>query len=217
MRNFLTLFVCLLIGFSAQAQNDFPLQFVDKDGQIIPDGTILDITDFEEDEIFGDILMPANVWVKNISNETVQGGASYTIQTINNGWFQTCFPAYCMRQSIAGAYTTGIDTFSPSQFRDMQTEWLPESDGVCMVVYQLLTYRKLGNNYMPDGDGPTIHLNFYYGAATGINNANSDKQVCSTTYYDLSGQRTDHPHHGIYLKRTTYADGTIKVQKTLIH
>lgn len=205
----------LFAGLAVQAQNDFPLQFVDKDGQIISDGSVVIITDYEEDELFGDILMPTNVWVKNISNETVQGGASYTIQKIDNGSFQTCFPANCMRQMFAGTYSTGTDAFMPGQLRDMQTEWFPEGEGVCEVTYQLKTFRKVGTSYFPDEDGPTITLNYYYGT-TGIGDLKGGKKICSVTYYDLSGQITDNPRHGVYLKRTAYADGTYSVQKTCI-
>ena len=217
MKKLFTLMMCLLAGFAVQAQDDFPLQFVDKDGQVIPDGTWMDITEFEEDDIFGDILVPANVWVKNVSGGVVYGGGSYTIQTITNGWFQTCFPSVCMRQSSEGRYTTGNDTFVPGQLRDMQTEWLPEGEGMCVVNYQLQTFRKVGNNYFPDGDGPTIILSFLYGNVTDIDRARGDKKVSSVTYYDLTGQQADCPRHGVYIKRTTFADGTSKIKKFILH
>ena len=46
--------MCLLAALAVQAQSDFPLQFVDKDGQIIPDGTALDLMEYEVDEFFGE-------------------------------------------------------------------------------------------------------------------------------------------------------------------
>ena len=214
MKKIITLFVCLFAGIAVQAQDNFPLQFVDKDGNIIPDGTELDIMDYEEDDLFGDILMPIHVWVKNVSNGEVQGGGTYTIQTIGNGYFQTCFPSYCMRQSKAGTYTTGSEAIMPGQQKDMQTEWLPMDEGTCVVSYQLLTYRKVGNNYLPDGDGPTVTFYFFYGT-TGIDSAKTGKKVASVSYYDLKGQETERSLHGIYIKKTAYTDGTSDVQKRL--
>lgn len=214
MKKIITLCSCLLVGLSVQAQNDFPLQFVDKDGQIIPDGTVLEITDYEKDDLFGDILMPTNVWVKNISDETVLGGGRYIIHSISNGWFQTCFPSVCMRQSGAGTYSTGNDAFMPMQIRSMQTEWLPEGQGTCIVTYQLQTFRKVGRNYIIDGDGSTITLYYSYGT-TDIGSMKDDKKAASVTYFDLTGKSASLPVHGIYLKRKTYADGTSETQKFL--
>ena len=214
MKRILTLLVCLLAGFAVQAQDNFPLQFIDKDGNIIPDGTEVDITDYEEDEFFGDILMPVNVLVKNVSNAEVQGGGCYTIKSISGGWFQTCFPSVCMRQMAEGTYTTGKDAFMPGQTRDLQTEWLPAEEGTCVVTYQLQTYRKLGNNYVLDGDGPTVTFHFFYGAS-GIEGAKAGRKVSSVSYYDLTGQAVEHPLHGVYLKKTTYPDGTVDVQKRM--
>lgn len=216
MKKIITLCMCLFAGLAIQAQSDFPLQFVDKDGQVIPDGTELDITEFEEDELFGDILMPTDVSVKNNSGGAVYVGGTYTVKSIDNGWFQTCFPSVCMRKNATGTYTTGTDAIQPGQIRDMQTEWFPEGEGTCIVTYQLQTYRKVGNNYMLDGDGPTITLNFYYGT-TGIGSAKAGRKVCSVAYYDLSGQKTDRPSHGVYMKKTTYADGTSTVRKCVLH
>lgn len=218
MKKTITLLVCLFAGLAVQAQSDFPLQFIDQDGQVIPDGTWLDITDYEEDEFFGDILMPVKVWVKNVSGSAVYGGASYTIQNISNGWFQTCFPSVCMRQNAKGSYATQTDNFIPGVPRDIQTEWMPDREGVCFVTYQLKTFRKMGTNYMPDGDGPMITLNFYYGDVTGISGKSaSSKPVSSVTYYDLSGQITERPRHGVFIKRTTYTDGTSDVRKKILY
>ena len=210
--------ILLCIGLMAvlpsRAQSDFPLQFVDENGQIIADGTELDIIDYEEDELFGDIIMPTKVWVKNVSVETVQGGGSYTIQAIDNGWFQTCFPMNCMRHGAEGTFETESDAFIPSQTRSMQTEWLPNGEGICIVVYQLVTYRKVGKNYLPDEDGPTITLNYYYGT-TGLARVKGGK-VSSVTYYDLSGQAVERPSRGIYMKKTTYSNGSFVVRKRVL-
>ena len=204
MKKIFTLCLGLLAGLAVQAQNDFPLQFVDKDGQIIPNGTELDITEYEEDELFGDILMPTNVWVKNISDETVQGGGSYTIQKIDNGSFQTCFPSNCMRQMFTGTYSTGNDAFMPGQLRDMQTEWFPDGEGMCVVTYQLQTYRQnpFTQKWMPDADGPTITLNYFYGT-TGINEIKNEKLKIKNgdgSWYDLLGRPVQgRPSSGVFI------------------
>lgn len=214
MKKTITFCMCLLAGFAVQAQDDFPLQFVDKDGQIIPDGTALDLMEYEVDEFFGDILMPVKVSVKNVGDATVQGGATYTIVSISNGWFETCFPSNCTRQSIKGTFSTGNAAILPGETRGLQTEWFPDGEGQCEVTYQLQTFRKVGNSYIPDGNGPMIVLCFAYGT-TGIGDTKAGKKVGTVTYYDLTGQPTSHPVHGVYMKKTTYADGTADVQKLI--
>jgi len=153
------------------ANNDFPLQFFTKDGQMIANGTVLNTGEIESD-LFGSIYIPANVKVKNVSNEMVYAGATYTIQTISNGQFQTCFPLYCMTQEEVGTYETGAGAILPDQLVDMQAEWFPEGEGMCVVTCQLQTYRKVGKNYTLDEDGPTITFKFESGTGNDTYNLN---------------------------------------------
>ena len=216
MKKYLTLLVGLIAVLAVKAQNDFPLLFTDKEGQVIADGSVLTFTDCEYDA-FGDPQMPTNLWVKNISDVPVQGGGQYTIQSISNGSFQTCFPINCVRQTAPGDYTTGNDTFAPGQLRSMMTEWFPASEGVCTVTYQLCTYRlnPNSNRWLPDGNGPTITLNFNYGTAF-IKDCQVQKDVVSFSYYDLRGQQTEKPVQGLYIKKTTYTNGANKTEKLFI-
>ena len=217
MKKLFTLCLAFLAGLAlqAQAQDSFPLQFVGSDGEIIPDGTVLNLTEVEIDELFGDMLMPSGLSVANVSNDVVYGGATYTVQVIKGGRFQTCFPSNCMSQGATGTFTTNAEAIMPGQLRDMQTEFFPDGEGTCIVVYQLQTFRKVGVNYMPDEDGPTITLRF----ATdpdGIGSVKDGKKVLAVTYYDLSGQRVERPVRGVFMKKTAYADGTFTVRKSVI-
>ena len=188
MKKNITLLFCLLANLAVQAQTVFPLQFVDKDGQVIPDGTELNITDYEVDEFFGDIQMPVNVWVKNVSTGIVQGGGTFTIQAISNGWFQTCFPMFCMRKSGTGTFSTDSGAFDPGQSTSLQTEWLPDDEGVCVVTYRLQTFRQNPNNnkWMVDADGPQVTLKFFNGT-TAIKRPTTARN--GGEVYDLSGRK----------------------------
>jgi hypothetical protein len=210
MKKLLTLCLGLVAALAIQAQSDFPLQFADKDGNMIADGTTLNITSYEADA-FGDIIMPSKLYVKNTSASAVQGGGTYTIQSMGNGVFQTCFPANCVRQTKVGAYTTEDGEFAAGVLKDMQTEWFPAGEGSCQVTYQLVTFKQnpITKKWTKDKSGPTVTLNFTY-STTGIGSAVADKQVRQVEYYSLTGRRVQVPSNGVYIVRKTYSDGTVK-------
>ena len=215
MKKLFTLCIGLVAALAIQAQSDFPLQFADKDGNIIADGTTLDITTYEADD-FGDVQMPSGLYVKNTSGETVQGGGEYTIQKLDNGAFQTCFPVNCVRQSKTGSFTTENGEFASGDLKDMQTEWYPSEEGSCQVVYRLITFKQnpITKKYTRDQDGPTVTLKFTY-STTRIGSAASEKQVSQVEYYNLVGRQVQKPATGVYIVKTTYADGSTKCRKKL--
>ena len=202
MKKFFTLCMGLIAALAMQAQSDFPLQFADKDGNIIADGTTLNITTYEADD-FGGVQMPSGLYVKNISNEKVQGGGEYTIQSISNGAFQTCFPNNCVSKESVGTYTTGNGEFAAGVPKNMMTEWLPMADGSCQVVYQLVVFNQnpLTKEWSKDTSkiGPTVTLNFTYSTAgISIVEAGNDTKG-KAAYYDLSGRRIEKPAKGLYI------------------
>lgn len=159
-KNFLSC-VGIFAALAIQAQSEFPLQFADKDGNIIPDGTIIKITDVQDDG-FGGLQMPTNLYVKNIGSEKVQTAGVFVIESIDNGTFQTCFPANCIRQDAPGEYTTTQGEIAAGELKSMQTEWLPAAEGSCKVTYRLQSYSLNTNTgkWILDGEGPQVTLNF---------------------------------------------------------
>lgn len=57
-----------------------------------------------------------------------------------------------------------------------------------------------------DIDMETIELNV---VVTGIDNLTANKQVASTTYFDMSGHRLSEPGDGVFVKSVRYTDGTV--------
>ena len=217
MKKFFTLCIGLISSLAVGAQGDFPLQFADKDGNIIADGTVINLTSFETDD-FGTVQMPTRLYVKNTTDAPVQGGAVYEIQSISNGAFQTCFPANCVRQQNCGLYEANNGNIEANELRYMQTEWFPESEGTCVVTYQLRTYRQNPNTgkWIVDGNGPEITLNFSY-APTGIEAITDSKEVKAVAYYTQQGQRVHPQRQGLHVVKTTLADGTVTIKKIVIH
>lgn len=50
-------------------------------------------------------------------------------------------------------------------------------------------------------------------STTGVSNIAADKAVKSEVYYDLTGRRVVNPENGLYIKKVTYEDNTVKVSK----
>ena len=217
MKKLFTLCIGLIAAFAVKAQSDFPLQFADKDGNIIADGTTLNITAYETND-FGEVMMPSGLFVKNTSGQAVQGGGEYTIQTIENGDFQTCFPVNCIRKTGTGTFETGDGAFAAGELKDMQTEWFPSAEGNCVVVYRLITFKQnpITKKWMRDANGPTVTLNFTY-STSGISSATTEKQVSQVEYYNLVGRQVQQPITGVCLVKTTYTDGSVTTRKQLKH
>jgi hypothetical protein len=207
MKKFFTLFAGLVVALAVQAQSDFPLQFADKDGNIIADGSILNLTTAEKDD-FDAIQMTSGLYVKNTTNADVQGGGVYTITSLSNGAFQTCFPTNCVSNNRTGSYETSNGTIAAGELKNMQTEWLPVDNGTCIVTYQLVTYKQnvITKQWQKDKTGPAITLNFTYDP-TAINSTIKNKNVRSVEYYNLTGRRVQDPAHGMYIIKTIYDDG----------
>ena len=215
MKKFFTLCFGLIAALAVKAQSDFPLQFADKDGNIIADGTTLNVTTYETDD-FGEVVMPSGLFVKNTSGETVQGGGTYTIKTLENGAFQTCYPTNCVRQTKTGEFTTSDGEFAAGVLKDMQTEWFPTAEGKCVVIYQLITFKQnpITKKWTKDASGPAVTINFTYGTS-GLATTTAGKQVRQVEYYSLVGRQIQKPVNGVYIVRTTYNDGNVVTRKHL--
>ena len=92
MKKIFTSILMLLFATNfALADEDFPVQFVDKDGKVVADGTTVNVAEGEKD-VFGDLLFKTGLFVTNASEDDVYVGIDYEIKSIPNGAFQICFP-----------------------------------------------------------------------------------------------------------------------------
>lgn len=218
MKKIFTFFLGLIAALTTQAQSDFPLQFADKDSNIYEDGTVLNLTEAEDDG-FGSFLMPSSLFVKNITDTNVEGGGIYGIEKLDNGAFQTCFPVSCTQRRETGEWETGHGAFTAGQLKDMQTEWFPDekaTSGNCVVTYQLVTYKQnpITTQWTISKYGPTIKLNFTYGNPASINAVS--KSANTVKYYNLQGMPVSNLTRGMFIKKTFYANGSVKSQKIQI-
>ena len=163
--------ITLLFGLTVMAmpllsqECDETFLFLDEEYEIIENGaTILRNTV----EPYGDAgeLIKANITVlDNGAGPNDVLVMHYSIKRIDNGDFQICFPSTCNTQSTVGDYMT-----APGQLmeglQDIESEWLPTADGLCVVTLSIEVQTKTGGfppRYEHKADGPTVTVKFLKG------------------------------------------------------
>lgn len=210
MKKLSTLALLLLVGAaSAFAQTDATFSFVDKDGNNIPDGTTLTVTETEDDG-WGGVMMKTGLFIKTNQTGTVYGSMAYSVLEMTNGAFQVCFPENCTIAESTGDFETPPGVVKVS---DIQAEWVPEAYGTATVTLQPKTYR---HNSVTGADtfvgyGPKVTVVFKYVDPAGINSAEAASHKVVSTY-SLDGRVQPEPVAGINIVKTD--DG--KTHKVLI-
>ena len=169
------IFTLLLLGLSllawpAMAQDvDMSYVFIDEEGNIIEDGATVICNQVETFDEESEVIY-SGISVLNLggdSNDYLK--VLYTVQRIDNGTYQICFPSTCNMQTEAGIYETGIGQLM-SDLQDIQSEWFPSADGECIVTLSIEIYMKQGlfpPSYVLKGQGPTMTLRFIKGDVPG--------------------------------------------------
>ena len=163
---------CLaMTAVSLQAQDiDESYLFVDEEGEIIEHGStiIRNVAEVGED---GTVIIKSGLYVFNMDGvPTDYLKVHYTIERIDNGTFQICFPITCNMQNVVGQYETAAGQLM-MDLQDLQSEWFPVSDGMCTVSISLEILNRVGSfpnfSYEHKADGPTVTLKFVKGDVPG--------------------------------------------------
>ena len=201
MKKLFTLSLFLLTSAWAMAQDSNTFQFVDKDGNVVADGTTVDAKNLAEDVFLGNYIS-TGLSVKNVSAETAAIRMAYQIELIDNGDFQICFPMNCIRKMEPGTYNTESGSMNAGEIRDMQCEWFPTDFGTCKVKLSIEVLSALG---LKTADGPTITVIFTNtdpSGIIGIHESPATTQQC----FSVDGRKKDGIQKGLNIIRMT--DGT---------
>jgi len=225
--NRLMLCVAVLLGttLSASAQisteTDHSMEFVDADGNIVADGSVIYRTSVEEND-YGEPQISSGLYAKNTSDKVVRVAVQITMESLPSGKFQHCYPGSCKvteSPQTDYCYTQGPQSAKAGTQESLQSEWLVEEGkyGTCTVNYQFKIYEIDPTTWAETfhADGPSITVNYVYSDPAGIEANVAEKKACGVTYHDLSGRRAINPAHGVYVKKTTYADGTVETSKVI--
>ena len=141
MKKIFTLLTTFALATATYAQD---YVFTDQQGNVLEDGATIERTETEDDG-FGGINLPANLFVKNVNaEEGCQVAIEAQITKIDNGDLQLCFPTNCQSYSEIGTYEpNGKATLAIGESKDLMTEWLPTAYGECTVIYTAKKYQGL--------------------------------------------------------------------------
>lgn len=200
MKKISTLALLLMMGaMSGWAQTDNTFRFVDKNGNEVPDGTELTITETEDDG-WGGVMMPTGLYIKSNQSGTLYGSMVYNVIEMSSGAFQVCFPENCTQTEKTGEFETPAGAVKTD---DIQAEWLPEVYGTAKVTLQPKTYKhnNVTGNTTFVGYGPKITINFVYADPAGIIDAGVDSKK-EVGRYALDGRRLAQLQRGINIVKT---------------
>ncbi len=223
---FTLLLFCSIIVYGQTAKET--LQFIDKKGNIIKDGSTITVTNYkmktvEEEYEQGNmikidkIVMEPDIYIKNISNKSVHAGVKLDISSIPTGNVQVCLGTCTVISPESNERTSAAKVISEGKKENTQLEWIADYKQNNKISWTLgLTaglYKEeiddLGiSNYTYNEDGPCIKINFICDPA-GIETVEKDKSNVKKERFNLLGQKIDKPFKGINIIK--YSNGkTIK-------
>lgn len=218
MKKIFTLFTSLLLlGAPAFAQEDDEeldetFVFVDANGNVVPDGTVLNINTLNEE---GQMVVPLRV--KNISGDKAAVSMWETIDGKPSGDWQTCAFGNCMiiREN---AYSSK-SIVEADYLEDIQTKWIPEEEAYAswtatlqIHVFNITQKKTFGQITDVAGDvvigyGPKVTINFNYTDPASINDA-TQRGATAKGYYTADGRRLPAAQKGLNI--VCLADGSVR-------
>ncbi len=237
MKKIYTLSLMLLLSVAsmmAQKNTDVKFITIDEDGNKtgeVADGAVITASTVSDDG-FSTYFISAGLAIENTTTSGKRVQMSYNLTSIEegNGYVQCCFPPNCTTGKTVGQYYVpmlsksnnhiNLPVLKKGATQDVSAEWLFQKDGQVTATFTVWVGTANTTKTDKEGDvydvveGPSVTVNFVKGT-TGINAAEATGAV-KTTYYDLSGRKVSAPTHGVYVKKTQCADGTIKTGKVAV-
>lgn len=162
----------LLLGAVASAQEVDPtFQFVDAQGNVVPDGSTIVVNTINAE---GQMIVP--LFVKNASGAKAAVSMYETINAMPNGGWQTCAFGNCMQLTASGYSPKSIVEADYNQ--SIETEWIPTAGQYAtweatlqIHVFNIDTKTVFGTTQEQAGStiigyGPKVTVRFEYKAPT---------------------------------------------------
>ena len=173
MKKISTLVLFLLTAIMAGAQVDQTFQFIDENGNVVPDGTVITINTLTPDDFGGPSMMAIPLSVKNVSGQRAAVSMYEDIDQKPHGDWTTCAFGNCMALHETGYSAKSI--VAGDYQHAITTEWIPEEgkdavwDAKLQIrVFNIKSESSFGQSIEVPGDevigyGPTVTVRFVYG------------------------------------------------------
>ena len=195
MKRFFTLiFALATLAASGWAQDDKikTFQFIDEQGNIVPDGSVITIN-----KVNDQLQMVVPLHIKNMTGEKAAVSMWEDISQKPSGEWQTCAFGNCMTLAESGYSAKSV--LSGEYDQDIMTEWMLEEGkygswtATLEIRYFNITknffgMEQAGNNVV--GYGPSVTINFVYADNADVNNVQRSTSTVQRVY-DLQGRRLD--------------------------
>ena len=191
--------VLFSISMGAMAQSaKSALQFVDDKGNVIPDGSVFEVTEIIKDEDFGTIYMKPNLFIKNVSGLKKEVAMKLDLKSMPEGKIQCCI-GNCDFYDTPSIHTSGSISIAAGKSESIETEWfLPIGTTTPKHWTAVLTAglcKAGGAAYEYAEDGPSIKVSFGKNA-TAITSVR-ENTVTEVERYNVQGQKISKPCKGI--------------------
>lgn len=185
-------------AMGAMAQVDETFLFCNSEGETIANGSVLNVTEGEEDEFSGGVLMKSGLYVKyNGTSAGGWAGMSLDIKKMDNGRLQHCFPGNCFSYDKPGIIVRSEAGSVKKDFvQDINSEWMPAAKGMCTVAYSLRVTDRDGNM---QAEGPTVTVNYCNGVEAPANVPSINAATTGGPVYNLQGQAVGQDYKGIVI------------------
>ncbi len=206
--------VLAMTATSAMAQTDLEtFRFVDKDGNVVTDGSTITVNEAEVKG--GRLQISTGLFVENTTDEEQAVGLGFSIDHIDNGQSECCFPANCVSGiNQVGIYSTTPGGISAKTKADFLTEWFPASYGTCTMTFNLLV-NKIGTTTIIIGPyedevktydefkayGPKVTVNFVYADPTGIDGVVDNAGAKVVSRYNAAGMQVNSEVKGLNIEK----------------
>ena len=192
--------VLFSISMGAMAQSaKSALQFVDDKGNVIPDGSVFEVTEIIKDEDFGETYMKPNLFIKNVSGLKKMVAMKLDLTSMPEGKMKCCI-GNCEFYDTPSIRTSGSMSIAAGKSESIETEWLIP-DGTTTPKYWTavltagLCKEGAAAVYEYSEDGPSIKVRFGKDptAVTSV----KENTVTEVERYNVQGQKISKPCKGI--------------------
>lgn len=208
MKKLLTLCLALVCSAAIFAQADNTFRFVDKNGTVYPDGSVLNLTELEESD-FGEWCVNSGLYLENTTSSTQNARVTVDVKSLSEGSsIKFCVMFNCSNYEAVGSYSKeGAEVAGNKD--DLMLEWLTpyeeDEEGNWTALPGSASIELSAAVLNGDGSlramGPSITINFSYTDPAGVSGITADKDATVIARYNAAGQQIGAAQKGLNIVR----------------